>query len=309
MTNAWIQRFLTIANVLAFWGWAMHLWPEHRGWAVLALFAPVLITPVVLLQSFSMAWWVNRQDNVPSATLTHWLRAWWAETMASLKIVHFWQPFRHQAIPDHLPQTPGRRGMVLVHGFFCNRAFWTDWMKRLQTEGRAFVSVDLEPAYGSINEYAAIVERAIAQVERATGVPPVVVGHSMGGLAIRAWAAAYSAQGGQMNRVARIFTLGTPHHGTGIARLSFTTNGVQMRQASTWQTSNLEQLPENFSTQVTCFYSNCDNIVFPSTTACLAGADNQLVLGKGHVELAFFQGIQNRCWQALDASEQTHEQE
>jgi hypothetical protein len=37
----------------------------------------------------------------------------------------------------------------------------------------------------------------------------------------------------------------------------------------------------------TCWYSNCDNIVFPASTATLPGADNRLVRGMAHVELGF----------------------
>jgi hypothetical protein len=37
----------------------------------------------------------------------------------------------------------------------------------------------------------------------------------------------------------------------------------------------------------TCWYSNCDNIVFPASTAALEGADNRLMRGVAHVALAF----------------------
>ena len=37
----------------------------------------------------------------------------------------------------------------------------------------------------------------------------------------------------------------------------------------------------------TCWYTNCDNIVFPASTATMPGADNRLVRGVAHVELAF----------------------
>jgi hypothetical protein len=40
-------------------------------------------------------------------------------------------------------------------------------------------------------------------------------------------------------------------------------------------------------TLFTCWYSNCDNIVFPTSTAMLPGADNRLLRGAAHVQLAF----------------------
>ena len=36
----------------------------------------------------------------------------------------------------------------------------------------------------------------------------------------------------------------------------------------------------------TGWYSNCDNIVFPTSTATLRGADNRLIAGVAHVEMA-----------------------
>jgi pimeloyl-ACP methyl ester carboxylesterase len=79
------------------------------------------------------------------------------------------------------------RGVVLVHGFLCNRAFWTPWLAPLRARGHAFVAVTLEPAFGSIDDYAPAIEAAVRRVTEATGQAPLIVGHSMGGLAIRAW--------------------------------------------------------------------------------------------------------------------------
>ncbi|NJM43905.1 MAG: alpha/beta hydrolase, partial [Brachymonas sp.] len=143
--------------------------------------------------------------------------------------------------------------------------------------------------------------RALIVKEQAAhpGLPYVLFGHSMGGLAIRAWAARHERRSETMRRVHHIFTLGTPHQGTSLATMSVSTNGLQMRQNSTWLANNAAQLPANFAERCTCFYSNCDNIVFPASTACLQGADNQLIEGVGHVELAFIPGVRQTCWRAL----------
>ena len=37
---------------------------------------------------------------------------------------------------------------------------------------------------------------------------------------------------------------------------------------------------------MTCFYSHCDNIVFPPVTATLQGADNRHLPGVAHVQMA-----------------------
>jgi triacylglycerol lipase len=40
------------------------------------------------------------------------------------------------------------------------------------------------------------------------------------------------------------------------------------------------------ASRFTCFYSHCDNIVFPPATATLPGADNRHIAGVPHVHMA-----------------------
>ena len=175
--------------------------------------------------------------------------------------------------------------MVLVHGFVCNRGVWTPWLRELQRRGVPYATVNLEPVFGSVDEYAPLIDAAVARATAATGLPPLLVGHSMGGLAIRAWLRA--SGNNAMQRVHHIVTLGTPHHGTWLARFSPLTNGMQMQLSSDW----LRQLAADESAahhqRFTCWYSNADNIVFPASTATLPGADNRHIAGVPHVALAF----------------------
>ena len=177
------------------------------------------------------------------------------------------QPFRSRAEPDFTPPAAyGRRGVVLVHGFVCNRALWNPWMTRLRAERIPFIAVNLEPVFGSIDRYAAIVDDAVRRLEATTGTAPVLVAHSMGGLAARAWMA---ASGGE-DRVHRVVTIGTPHHGTWLARFGQTLNGREMRIGSDWLAHLTRQEPPRRYAKFTCYYSHCDNIVFPAGTATLA---------------------------------------
>jgi triacylglycerol lipase len=300
MTNAWLQRFISLGGLMAWWALAIWLWDTERGWAVLCLAAALLIKPVLLGIQCIWAALVNRHETqVQPANLSQWLGAWLAEWKAATLVFTWWQPFRHHAVANNLQSQKGQRGIVLIHGFFCNRALWTEWMIQLNAQQRAFVAVDLEPAFGSISEYADTVEAAIAQVTSATGLPPVVVGHSMGGLAIRAWAEKYIGPAGHMGRVHHIFTLGTPHHGTAMAVALPTRNAAQMRQASAWHERNLAQLPAYFAAHCTCYFSHCDNIVIPASTATLAGADNRHMQGYAHVQLVFSRDIQQACLASL----------
>jgi triacylglycerol esterase/lipase EstA (alpha/beta hydrolase family) len=132
----------------------------------------------------------------------------------------------------------------------------------------------------------------VLRLTQATGERPLVVAHSMGGVAVRAW---LRAKGGAA-RVHRVITIATPHRGTWLGRFSFTANGRQMRLDGDWTRAlALEQLGVPF----TCWYSNCDNVVFPPSAATLPSADNRFVRGVAHVELAFDERVVAHALDAL----------
>ena len=135
----------------------------------------------------------------------------------------------------------------------------------------------------SIDDYVACVEAGVQRLQQATGLAPVVVAHSMGGLALRRW---WAEQGANDQRVHHAITIGTPHHGTWLARFAMTPNGRQMQQASRWLQALAAREPATRAARFTCFYSHCDNIVFPPATGTLPGADNRHVVGAAHVHMA-----------------------
>jgi triacylglycerol lipase len=299
MTNALIQRLLTLGIPLLCWTIAWYLWPVSPNYALGWMLFPVSLTMLLLALQFIILYAVNRTDPTPRASVLEHGRAWWGEMRACIRVFHWWQPFQRTAFSDNLHTRSGegnQRGVVLLHGFFCNRAFWTHWIKRLQSEQRVFVAVDLEPAFGSIDAYTSAVERAVRQVQQITGIAPVIVGHSMGGLAARAWLAANAAKEADAVAVHRVITLGTPHHGTWLARFSHTQNGAQMQSGSGWLNSLEANEKKLQKMQFTCFYSNCDNIVFPVSSAKLEGADNRLVRCRGHIDMAHDSKVIDACW-------------
>jgi triacylglycerol esterase/lipase EstA (alpha/beta hydrolase family) len=252
--------------------------------AVFAWFAYAL----VLGLEFVILRHAHGSDPAPRATPAQLLRAWWGEVWTAPQVFYWRQPFRSKAVPDFLPSdAQGRRGVLLVHGFVCNRGLWNPWLRRLVAAGVPCVAVSLEPVFGSIDEYVPQIEEAVRRLEQATGLPPVVVAHSMGGLATRAWLRAAQADA----RVHRVVTIGSPHHGTWLGRFSRTTNTRQMRLDGPWlRALSVQEPPERYG-RFTCFYSHCDNIVFPPSTATLAGADNRHLEGWSHVHLAFHPAV------------------
>ena len=277
-----LQRFITLgllAAALLWAAWFIHI--DRPVWAGAGAALIIFGYAVFLGLEFVFLYFVHGGDPTPRATVPQLLHAWVGEVLTAPQVFCWRQPFRSTRVPDHVPAASSQRGVVLVHGFVCNRGLWTPWMQRLMSRGTPFIAVNLEPVFGSISHYADIIESAVARLEAATGRAPVLVGHSMGGLAIRAWAAAHGGEA----RAHRIITIGSPHRGTWLGRFSTTANGHEMRLSSPWQAELGARESVTLSQRFICFYSHCDNIVFPASTATLPGADNRHVPGIAHVDL------------------------
>ena len=150
----------------------------------------------------------------------------------------------------------------------------------------------LEPAFGSIDDYAPAIEAAVRRVTEGTGQAPLIVGHSMGGLAIRAWLRATPDADA---RVHRVVTIGSPHHGTWPAAHARSVTGQQMRLHGPWVRQLAAQESPERRARFVCWYTNGDNAVYPLAAATLAGADNRLIAGLAHIELAFDARVLGDC--------------
>lgn len=286
---AHLQQVLVVGAILLILLWAWWAAPEYSLASLAGLALLVLGYAVVLGIEFLAAVVVNRTDESPRATGAQWFGAWWQEVRAAPRVFAWRQPFFWRRWPDTAePSKTNVAAVVFVHGFLCNRGFWLPWMRRLQSLGVPYVSVNLEPIFDSIDDYVPIIESAVVHATALTGKPPTLICHSMGGLAARAWLAATP---GAARRFQKIITIGTPHHGTWLARFSHLNNGRQMQHDCDWQLALAEREraidPQRNADRFVCWYSNTDNIVFPASTATLPGADNRHVAGAAHVALAF----------------------
>lgn len=281
-----LAGLVSLAGVVGWWplGWVAWLaaclpWGAYAG--VLAL--ELLTVP-----------WVHGDDPAPRPRPSELLRAWWQESVAAPAVFAWRQPFVWRRWPDSDHHTAAANAadtagaVVFVHGFVCNRGFWHPWMRALRQRGVPYVSVNLEPVFGPIDNSVPLLEQAVRRAQALSPHPPQLVCHSMGGLVVRAWLAADAANA---QRVQRVLTIGTPHHGTWLARFSHLPNGHQMRPHSPWlqalSATEAQQRPAQPYQAFVCWYSNADNVVFPASTATLPGADNRLVRGTAHVALAF----------------------
>jgi len=298
MRLARLQQLLVLGWLAAFVAACVLPWRAGHPLLALAAAAGVLGAHAVWLGvSFGLMRWHNRSDPAPPASWGDWLSAWWGEVRAAPLVFGWRQPFRSLAEPDFVPaDARGRTGVVLVHGFVCNRGLWTPWLTQLRRAGVPFVAVDLEPVFGSIDDYVPIIEAAVVRLEQATGERPLLVGHSMGGLAIRAWLAARQADA----RVRGIVTIGTPHRGTWLANFAHLgINARQMKPGGDWLQALEAAEPPSRSRLFHCIYGHGDNIVFPASNALLPGASGQHVPGTAHIELVHRSEVMAALWQAL----------
>lgn len=278
-----IQQLITLGTAAIALAWAVASW--RAGCAPCALLGLVFILCAYagfLAIEFALVAAIHGADPTPRPQPAQLLRAWWGELVAAPVVFCWRQPFQSQRVADHVPADGhGRRGVVLVHGFVCNRAIWNPWLDKLTAGNTPFVAVNLEPVFGSVDEYACIIDAAVRRVRQCTGVAPLVVAHSMGGLAVRRWL----ANAGRAEDVHHIITIATPHQGTWLARFGFSRNSRQMRQGSRWLRMLSQSEPANLGARFTCFYGDCDNIVFPPQCATLPGADNRLLSAVAHVHM------------------------
>ncbi|MET0857496.1 MAG: alpha/beta fold hydrolase [Telluria sp.] len=178
--------------------------------------------------------------------------------------------------------------VLMLHGYGCNSGYWSALVPLLDAARISYATLDLEPIAGEIDGYAPLVQRAVEQLCERTGAPKlVIVAHSMGGLVARAWMRRHGVA-----RVARLITLGTPHHGTCLASFGVGRNAAQMRRGGAGDGSEnpwLRQLAasESGATRalVTSIYTHHDNIISPQTSSRLEGARNIEFGGVGHVAL------------------------
>lgn len=304
LTAAALRRVAVAAQTLAagglaagLAGWAGWPWPLAIGAALLAVllgfgvgvgiaFAVTLggsgIPPDARLPHLSDA--PPRQPLGLSGALACYL----SECRAVFRMFNWLQPFRSR-ITFAPPANADAPTVLLVHGYGCNHAIWLDMAPTLAAAGYRCEGIDLEPVLGDIDDYAPALLARMREIAARTGQPPLVVCHSMGGLAARAAQALALREAG--SNVAPtppctgIVTLGSPHHGCALARFGGGRNARQMRWHSPWlQALALAETPA-LRARIVSVFSWHDSIAGPPGTAWLEGAHNVPLAGIGHVAL------------------------
>ena len=278
-----LQQLITLAWLGSVLGWMVFAWSQQRPVAALAGAAVLLSLHVAVLGlELVFLYFVSRRDSVAPASTGALLHAWLAESVTALRVFCGRQPFRHRAEPDFLPAASRAHGVLLVHGLVCNRGVWNPWLRALRECGIPVLAPSVEPPFGLIDTWAPAIDAAVRRLHAVTGKPVLIVAHSLGGIAVRAWL----RQGGDASLVQRVITVGSPHRGTWLARFGVSPNARQLRLDSPWlQALARDEAAAPHGVPFTCYFSDCDNVVFPPSVATLAEADNRLLRGWAHVDL------------------------
>ena len=256
--------------------WLVGVWQWQAWW----LLAAWLALPLLMVAAWTAK--LTLRSRPKGAVGWVWWRAIAGESWAIYRLFIGSMPWVRSASQLLTPKAAASRvPVLLIHGYCCNHGVWRDVAARLQALGHTVLAINLEPLFCSIDDYAPQVEQAVAQLRAQTGQQRVaLVGHSMGGLVIRAWMRVYGD-----TRVAVAVTLGSPHQGTQITPHAKLPNARQMVWASDWlQALQASESPQRRAL-LRVALTEQDAIVFPQTAQTLPGVDSKVFGGIGHLQL------------------------
>ncbi|AOZ05598.1 esterase/lipase family protein [Cupriavidus malaysiensis] len=302
------QFGLGLACAAALARWASWRWPAAAlGAALLAALVFGLVVAGAFAISLSGAGVpATRRPAVPQAAAIAPLGAAAAlacylyECTAVFRMFNWIEPFRSSLsfVPPHAG-APARPPLLLVHGYACNHAVWLDLQPALAAAGYACEAIDLLPLFDSIDNHAGTVLARMRAIHARTGQAPLLLCHSMGGLAARAALVRGRAEGGAP--CAGLVTLGSPHQGCALASLGAGASARQMRCDSAWLRALADAEGPAERALLASVFSWHDSIAGPAGTSCLPGARHWPLAGVGHVALLRHPRARDAVLAALDA--------
>jgi len=279
LTLAFIAALIKQFQVIESWTMAL----LASAVIVMLIRASVILNNFFLSRALRQPCADGHRLSLPSTALMM-LREFWFSMLCWFRLFPFARPYACRFDRDE--SCP----VLLLHGYGANSAFWQRLHQRLTAERISHCALDLEPVLGSIDGYADRIEDAAVALLAAIRTPSLImVCHSMGGLAARAWLRRHGHQ-----RIARVITLGTPHAGSLLAGYGMGVNARQMLPSTAWNSQERHWLSaladsEDAATRslFVSVWSRHDNIISPQDSAALAGAKNIVLDGVGHVALGF----------------------
>jgi triacylglycerol esterase/lipase EstA (alpha/beta hydrolase family) len=288
-----------VAGAAWYVGWAAH-WIAHSAaawWFVagapLAYFSPAF----VLVTIWFVESWIWRTPRPPDARLGF-------GSAARLYLTEIWtvglswplMGLHRLLIHDPVP-APAERPVILIHGVLVNDGVWFLMRRFLARSGVAPVyTMNYGPPLADIELFAEQLHTRIEQVRSVTGADRVVlVSHSMGGLVARAYLRRFGSQ-----RVARLISIGAPHHGSVLA---YTFPGrclAQMHPGHPWLVELNRDEGGAAPMPITSIWSRHDSMVAPQASSVLGNAENIALVGIAHNALLGDRRVMELVLSAID---------
>ena len=280
----WAVAITLLAAEFALWGWLARRWYFQREQpacgVVLFIALPLVARLLVTLASYGLSRW--KGSTVPVAlrmSPLSWVRFIAVEyfhlCIQNLILIPFRALFR----------TASERGnsdahgpvLLLQSGYINNGAVWFFTARALERKGFRVFTID-QPVFASIDTMGVLLARRVDEVLALTGEQNLtLVAHSMGGLICRAYLRQFDGA-----KVARLVTLGSPHHGTYHAYLASGPSAQQMRPGNAWLVA-LGQT--RVTVPFTSIFSVHDTVISPQESSRMAEAVNVQISAVGHVSM------------------------
>lgn len=188
--------------------------------------------------------------------------------------------------------------ILFVHGYLHNESGWRSFKKALAKEGKPLGEVHVitkAKTFTSIDLYSEQIHKKIEEIQAQSSArrKVILIGHSMGGLAITNYVNKHARPG----EVAGVITLGSPLHGTNLAKkIGVGTCAREMEPNSKFLKELLESADKHSSTKFYHMSFSHDELV-PTQNALREGAanaTNEVAEGFGHVAPLYDKGIQQK---------------
>ena len=169
--------------------------------------------------------------------------------------------------------TPTHDPILFIHGYNGTSTTWSTMVSRFKADGWTNAElVNWSYNYRQSNATtAAQIGQKVDSILAATGATKVdIITHSMGPLSARYYVRNLGGDG----KVDALVSLGGANHGTQTAYLCFDISCFQMQPGSTFLT-NLNSIDETWGApRYATWWSPCDGVINPQTSALLDGAVN-----------------------------------
>jgi len=276
---AYALRALALSEiiVLGFLIWHWHL----AGFAAITIAAMTACTWLagrlfVPIGSYGFKWALGDWPRAVRGSPTHALRVLMLESFWMLRIYALDHPWRSLPV-QQVAQSP-KPPLILVHGFLCNAAIWRPLLDSGEIGDRSVVALSLEPTYRRFVAQLKALEDCVAQVLRdSPGCKVMLVGHSMGGLLCRAFAAEFPG------RVAGVVCIAAPHHGTWFGNLVYGRENGPPSARSQWLHQFNQHTRECINLPALNLWTDQDNIVIPAQGSRLTHTPERKLDGLGHI--------------------------